>query len=263
MINKVQTAIIKKDLRSVISNKRLLPVLIIVPLVITIVLPFIFILGINLDLEGMSDLQKILDLMPHGQQEDTLSRTLIALILNNIMPVFFIITPLMAASVMAASSFVGEKEKRTLETLLYCPLSLKQIFMAKVLASFMLSMVVTYISFFAMLIVVEIEIILTTGSMLLPDISWLVTMLVVSPAVSLLAITLIVGGSAKAQTMEESQQRSIFLIMPLLFMIIGQFTGIILINAWVLLGVGVVFAILALLFMKVSIRKFSYELLLR
>lgn len=32
-----------------------------------------------------------------------------------IMPVFFIIIPIMAASFIAASTFVGEKEKRTLE----------------------------------------------------------------------------------------------------------------------------------------------------
>jgi len=164
---------------------------------------------------------------------------------------------------MAASSFVGEKEKRTLEALLYGPLSLKQIFTSKVLASFILSMVVSFASFLVMLVVVETAVILTTGSMLLPDISWLVTMLVVSPAVSLLAITLIVSGSAKAQTMEESQQRAVFLVLPLLLLIAGQFTGVILINAWFLLGVGVVFAILALFSMKSSMRKFSYEILLK
>jgi len=124
-------------------------------------------------------------------------------------------------------------------------------------------MVVSFASFFTMLAVVEVATLLTTGSMLLLDISWLVTMLVVSPAVSLLAITLIVSGSAKAQTMEESQQRAVFLILPLLLLIAGQFTGVILVNTWVLLGVGAVFAILALLFMKSSMRKFSYEILLR
>jgi len=124
-------------------------------------------------------------------------------------------------------------------------------------------MVVSFASFFTMLAVVEAATLLTTDSMLLLDISWLVTMLVVSPAVSLLAITLIVSGSAKAQTMEESQQRAVFLILPLLLLIAGQFTGVILVNTWVLLGVGAVFAILALLFMKSSMRKFSYEILLR
>ncbi|HIW21560.1 MAG TPA: ABC transporter permease subunit [Candidatus Dorea intestinavium] len=51
------------------------------------------------------------------------------------------------ASIMAAGSFVGEKEKRTLETLLYSPLSITKIFQAKVLASFLLSMFISFISF--------------------------------------------------------------------------------------------------------------------
>ena len=51
-----------------------------------------------------------------------------------------------------------EKEKRTLETLLYCPLSLRKIFQAKVLASFLLSMTVSLFSFAAMLLVMETEI---------------------------------------------------------------------------------------------------------
>ena len=263
MINAMQMAVIKKDLRSITSNKRLFPVLIIVPLVLTIILPFMFILVLHFAPEEMSDLQMMLDLLPLSQHSDTLSRTLIALILNSVMPIFFTIIPIMAASVMSASSFVGEKEKRTLETLLYSPLSLKQLFQSKVLASFILSMIVSFTSFFAMLIVVEIEILLTTGSMMLPGISWLVTMLVVSPAISLLSITLIVSGSAKAQTMEESQQRAVFLILPLLLLIIGQFTGVLLVNAWLLLGVGVIIAVFAAFLMKGSMRKFTYERLLK
>jgi len=263
MINAMQIAIIKRDLGSIVSNKRFFPVLLIVPLVLTVILPSIFILLIHFFPEGMDDFKNLLDMLPLSGQSDTISRTLIGLIINNIMPVFFMFVPIMAASVMAASSFVGEKEKRTLETLLYCPLSLKQIFQSKVWASFILSMLVSFASFLAMLVVVEIEILLTTGSMLLPDISWLVIMLVVSPAVSLLAITLIVSGSAKAQTMEESQQRAVFLILPLLLLIVGQFTGVILINAWILLGVGAVFAALAVILMKSSMRKFTYEILLR
>lgn len=263
MINSMQISIIKKDLRSITSNKRLFPVLLIVPFVFSVVLPTIFILAIHFAPEDMSNFQMMLDLLPAGQQTDSISRTIIALLLNSIMPVFFIIIPIMTASVMAASSFIGEKEKRTLETLLYCPLSLKQIFRSKVYASFILSMLVSFTSFFTMLVVVEIEILLTTGSLLLPDISWLVTMLIVSPAISLIAITLIVSGSAKAQTMEESQQRAVFLILPLLLLIVGQFTGIILINAWILLGIGAILTLLALFLMKNAIRKFNYEKFLK
>jgi len=262
MINSMQTAIIKKDLRSVFSDKQLLPVLIIVPLVLTVILPSVFILASYLAPDA-SDFQVMIDMMPVINQSDTISRTLMSIILNNLMPIFFILVPIMSASTMAASSFVGEKEKRTLETLLYCPLSVNQIFQSKVIASFILSMIVSFASFVLMLIVTEVLILLMTGSLLLPDIRWLIIMLVVSPALSLFAITMIVSGSAKAKTVEGAQQRTVFLIMPFLLLIAGQFAGIILVNAWILLGIGAVFAALSVVFLKRSRRKFTYETLLR
>ena len=70
--------------------------------------------------------------------------------------------PVMASSVMAASSFVGEKEKHTLETLLYSPLSIKQLFQSKILAGFSVGMMVSYISFAAMMLVLEIEMLFLT-----------------------------------------------------------------------------------------------------
>ena len=114
-----------------------------------------------------------------------------------------------------------------------------------------------------MMIVVQVELMLTIGRLLVPDISWLITMLLLSPAVSFLAITLIVNGSAKAQTMEESQQRAIFLILPILLLIVGQFSGLILINAWLLLGLGAIFVVLDIIFVKRAVRKLNYEILLR
>ena len=52
------------------------------------------------------------------------------------------------------------------------------------------------------------------GHFLLPGISWLIILLLVSPAISLIAVTLIVRGSAKAQSVEESQQSAVFLVIP-------------------------------------------------
>ena len=66
--------------------------------------------------------------------------------------------------------------------------------------------------------------------MLVPSVSWLVVMLLLSPAISLIAVTLIVRGSAKAQSVEESQQAAVFLIIPLILLIAGQFTGVLLMN---------------------------------
>ncbi|MEG0271147.1 MAG: ABC transporter permease subunit [Clostridia bacterium] len=262
-MNAKQLAIIKKDIRSITSNKQIFMVMLIVPLALTIVLPSILVFVTALVPEATSDFQVLLDMLPATAQAGNQAQLILGLVLNKIMPAFFLMIPIMASSVMAASSFVGEKEKHTLETLLYSPLSLKQLFQSKILAGFSVGMVVSLISFAAMMIVLEIELFFLIGSVIIPEISWAIVMLLVAPAISLVAISITVRGSAKAQTMEEAQQSAVFLIFPIIALVIGQFTGVIMVSTWLLLGLGIVLALIAALLMKGSVRKFTYEKLLR
>ncbi len=263
MIHSMQMALIKKDLKSITANKRMMSVLLIVPIVMTVVMPSVFVLSFLLAPDQDDGLAELLAMLPQTMRLGDVKTTMIQLLMNHIMPVFFLMIPVMAASVMAASSFVGEKEKRTLETLLYCPLSLRQIFNAKIWASFVLSMFVSLCSFVAMLVVVETELVMLMGKMIFPGISWLMAILLVSPAVALIAITLIVRGSAKAQSMEESQQRSVFLILPIILLAAGQFSGIMLVGPWLLLGLGILLMLIAVWMLRASFGRFSYESLLR
>lgn len=258
-----QFALIKKDMRSVTSNKQVFAVLLIVPIVLTIALPSIFVFVISFAPDAASDFQKLLDMLPVPNGEYSQQQQIFSLILNQIMPSFFLIIPIMASSVMAASSFVGEKEKHTLETLLYSPLSLGRLFQSKILAGFSVGMMISYSSFAAMLLVMELESFFLTGNLLLPAASWLAIMLLIAPAISLIAIAVTVRSSAKAQTIEEAQQRAVFLIFPILALLIGQFTGIILISAGLLWGVGIVLAALAILLVKGAAGNFTYERLLK
>ena len=262
-MNAKQLALIKKDIRSITSNKQVLRVILMVPLALTVVLPSIIVFVTVLVPESTSDFQKLLNMLSVTAGEQDQEQMILGLVLNKIMPAFFLMIPVMASSVMAASSFVGEKEKHTLETLLYSPLSLKQLFQSKILAGFSVGMMVSYISFAAMMLVLEIEMLFLTGNVMMPDISWLIIMLFIAPAISLVAITVTVRGSAKAQTIEEAQQRAVFLIFPILALIIGQFTGVILVNAGLLLGLGIILAVIDVLLMKGAARKFTYEKLLK
>ncbi len=102
-------SIIKKDIRSVTTNRHLFISLLVVPMVLTIVLPSVFIFLIHFAPED-PDIQKLVELLPQTAQSENLELTVAGLILNFILPVFFLMIPIMAASIMAASSFVGEKE---------------------------------------------------------------------------------------------------------------------------------------------------------
>ncbi|MFQ6880357.1 MAG: ABC transporter permease [Oscillospiraceae bacterium] len=256
------TAIIKKDLKSVMDNRRMFASLLIVPLVLVVFLPSLFLIMLRFA-PADPDMQKMLELLPAAMRQGDWQQAAAGLMVNFLLPSFFLMIPVMTASIMAASAFVGEKEKHTLETLLYCPLSVRQIFRAKVMASFLLSMLVSLISFAVMLLVTELESYFLLGTLLVPGINWLVILALVSPTISLIAVTLIVRGSAKAQTVEESQQSAVFLILPVILLVVGQTTGLMLVNGWVLLGLGVVCGLIAFLLLKMCMGRFTYEMLLK
>ena len=269
MINKMQIAIIKKDILSITANKRMLTVLIIIPLVMTVVLPIVFILIVLLLPVDSPDMLQLIQLLESSYPEtlnlnnDNIQYMLVNMILNNVIPIFFILVPVMASSVMASGSFVGEKEKSTLETLLYCPLSLKKIFNAKITASFLLSMAVSVFSFIVMMSVTETLFFVMTKTIIMPNINWIIILLFVSPAAAIISINLIVRNSAKAQSSEEAQQSSLFLVLPVMLLVVGQFTGLMMISVKLFLLIAAVLAVIAVLTFRGSFRKFNYEVLLR
>ena len=256
-MNRAISAIVKKDMREITANKQLLLMIVMVPLVLTLVVPTIFLLSAHFVPEQVDELQPLMRLLPEDVQSMGTEAIMVRLLMDNILPVFFLIIP-----IMAGSSFVGEKEQNTLETLLYSPLTVRQLFHAKVLASFLFSMLISWISFLLMVLVLGAESFALTGVMLIPGISWLLVLVLLSPAVALIAITMIVRGSAKAQNVMEAQQKAAFLILPVVFLIAGQFIGAMLINAWILAGLAVVLGLAAWILLKISLRKFSGEMLL-
>ena len=101
------------------------------------------------------------------------------------------------------------------------------------------------------------------GSPLLPGGGWVIVLFLLSPAVSLIAVTLIVRNSARAQSVEESQQSAVFLIIPVILLVVGQFAGVMILNVWILLGLSIVCALLAWILLQRAVKRFTYEMLLK
>ncbi|MGG5315028.1 ABC transporter permease [Enterococcus sp. AZ072] len=263
MINSKQQAIIKKDIQGIVANKRYFYMILLIPLLFSVVLPSVFVLIALLTPVSSNDFQQLLKTLPEQYQQGDLGIQIVQTIFNSVLPMFFLMIPIMTATVMAASSFVGEKEKNTLETLLYSPLSVKQIFQAKVYSSFVVSFGITLSSFVIMLLVVQAEVFFLRSTLLSLSVSWAYILLLLVPAITLVSITVIVKGSAKSQTMEEAQQRSGFLVMPLVLFMVGQFTGLFLISPWAMLIAGVVLMGVAVVLLQNSMQSFTYEMLLK
>ncbi len=117
-----------RDIRTALKNRSVSIPMIVVPVVILVIMPVVLLRSlIGAGGEDMlSDLQPLLEGLPPSAvylAELPLTEAGIILITHYILAPLFLVIPLMVASVLGAESFAGEKERGTLEALLYTPLS--------------------------------------------------------------------------------------------------------------------------------------------
>ncbi len=94
---------------------------------------------------------------------------------------------------------MGEKEHKTLESLLYTPISMEQLLRAKILGVFVPSYMVTLISFIVFGIIFNIGGFFYFGRLIFPDVKWLIIILWISPAINLLSLIFTVMVSSKSE----------------------------------------------------------------
>lgn len=181
---------------------------------------------------------------------------------DTMFPTLFLLIPVMAASVLAGSTFVGERERHTLESILYAPITARELFVAKVVGAVVPGCAVTLASVLAFGVVVDAGSWALAGVLLFPTVKWALVVLWLAPAVALLALTLMVLVSARAQTFQEAQQFSVLVVLPIILLVIGQATGVMILGTTTLAVAGaVVFALDAFL-VRLAAGRFTAERLL-
>jgi len=221
-----------------------------VPIVFIIFLPAITILSASYLPEGevseATSLQKFIKNFPGEKFPSDLDerQKYIYAMLVHLMAPFFLVIPVMVASVVAANSFAGEKERRTLEGLLYTPITDKELITAKILVAFGTAMSVSWLCFFIYTGLVDIYSMQTMGRMIFPTTTWLLLMFWLVPTLGFFALSLIVWVSEKASSVWEAQQVSSLLVLPLIGLMVAQTTGLMFMDEWVVLWVGLIAALM-------------------
>ena len=261
MLNKMQTALIRKELHGVVRAGNFFTNYLLIPILFAVVFPIGAVLIVHFaDISEFAEVAIIfgIDLTTAGMELD-----LVRMMIDYFMPTFFLMIPPLIVTAIAAASFTGEKERRTLETLLYSPMSLRQIFTAKVLASLLVGMIVVAISFIIMVTSVGVLVWVLMGELFLPGLIWIVIIGLVAPAFAFLAIILQVRVSAKAKSSEEAFQRGGVIVLPLVLLLVSQLTGFMLLSPLVFIIIGLVLVGLGWGLMRLAFRKFTYEELLK
>lgn len=256
-------AIVYKDFGEIWNSKTTRTVLILLPLFTVLLLPaFFLILLINVPIGQMNGVEQMLKLIPVQAASFDERQSMFYILTNMICPMFFLMIPLISSSVSSACSFVGERERGTLETLFLTPFSARKIFKAKVLGCVLLSIVVSAISFVLFSIVMAVGDILLAMPFYL-NWNWLVLFLFLSPAIIVFGVGFMIFVSAKSKSHLESVQTSGYLVLPIVLLYTGQFTGLFQVDAPLLLLLSVILFVADLLLLLFSSRSFTPEKLLR
>lgn len=253
-------ALVRKDIRAITASIQLWLPMLIVPLIIGVTMPAILIwLASRVELRSIGNIGFLLDsldiLSSSGQIPELASmatdnhRIVYYLALYMFAPLFLII-PVMASSILTANSFAGEKERKTLEGLLFTPISMDTLFKGKVLAALIPSILLSWITFLIYGIIANILMYPMFGAMMFPNWNWIILVLWVVPSCSLMVILLNVLISAKVRGFQEAYQLGGLIVIPLLALIAGQASGMLLISPVLLLLIGAALLLISLVLLR-------------
>jgi ABC-type Na+ efflux pump permease subunit len=263
LISSAEHAVVKKDFGEIWNTKMARNTVITVPVILVVFLPVMYLVMIYyIPMSQMNGVDKMLQLLPQEAKNFTAKQSMFYLLTNLLCPMFFLMIPLMVSSVSAACSFVGEKERNTIETLLLTPMSVKQIFKAKVVGCIILSSISTAVSFVVFSIVISIGDIMLKMPFFL-NWNWLVLVLLLAPAITIFGVIFMVIVSGKSKSYMESFQTSGFIVLPVVLLFVGQFTGLFQLSAMLLLFVSVGVFILDFILLLIGSHSFTPEKLLK
>ncbi len=147
----------------------------------------------------------------------------------------FMLLPVIIPVTIASYSVVGEKTTRTLEPLLATPVRTVELLAGKALAAVIPAVLATWIGFVAFALGTRV----LTGSPAvmarLFDPLWLSAVLVVGPLLAVASVNIAMMVSSRVNDPRVAEQLSVLVILPLVGLFIGQATGLILINARLIL----------------------------
>lgn len=242
-----------KDLFAIRRNPQVWGPMLIVPVLLGVIVPTLTIAGLarsGLD----SEATRLLERLPTvSTYEDPLKR-FIDIIANLLLAPLYLIIPLVGASATAADSFAGEKERGTLESLLFTPVDLGSLFLGKLTAAMLAALVPTYAAFGLAVVTVNAAAWTLFGSPFFPRLPWLPVLGLIVPALALAAVLVMVIISARVSTFQAAYQLSGLVVLPVVMLVAGQASGVLVLGTLQATLVGVALVLVDVLLLRRATR---------
>lgn len=232
-------SVLAKDITATKRSKAVIAPMIVVPLALLVGLPIA--VGMFARSTVTPDLAGLFDHLPSAMGEELRAlsprQQLVGLVLGYLIAPLFLIVPMMVSSALAADTFAGEKERRTLESLLFLPVEERDLYVAKVLFAFLPTVAISWICFGMFCVAANIVAWPLMHHVFVPTWRWFGLIVFMAPAVSALGLGVMVRVSARANTTQEANQLGGAVIMPLILLAVGQTSGLLVLPAiWIFIA---------------------------
>ena len=259
-------AIASKDLKEVRQNKIAWGPAIVIPLIFAIAMPILFsvlpqVIPVEDIQRELGDVEMMLRNMPPAMRAVfdglELEQMFVMYMTAFLLAPLFLIMPLMFSSVVGADSFVGERERKTMEALLYSPATDMELFLGKVLAAVIPAIALSWLTYLVYIIVVNVASFNLFGRIWFPLPTWWPLMFWLTPAFALLGVSATVMISARVKTFMEAYQLTGSLVVIVLALVMGQISGVLFLGVGTVMIVGTVIWIVDGILIYLSVRNFK------
>jgi ABC-type Na+ efflux pump permease subunit len=261
-------ALVRRDLSIVRRSGPLVAPIYILPIVMSVLVPGLIGILPRLvgDLSADTEVARLIARLPAGMRQDLSGlnddQAMVTLLTVQLLAPLFLLLPFMVSNVIAADSFAGERERKTLESLLYTPLTDRELFLAKTITAWIPSLVVTALSFIANTIVVNAAAWPTMQRIFFPNLMWIVLVVWVAPAVAALGLGAMVLVSMRVRGVQESIQLSGLFVLPIIVLVIAQVRGVMMLGTRNLMIAGLVLWVVSGVVLWYGARSFRRESLI-
>ena len=261
-------ALMKADLYRLLKTRDYWIPLLILGGMFFVVLPAILLGSMSLVGQGgvASQIGEIVGTLPDAIQQniegdDPSTRASYAFAVYLLAPIA-IVVPLTISSAVGANSIVGERERGTGEFLAHSPLTVREIYLGKLLASLLPGYVAGIVGFGLYSIVVNVIVGSQIGGWFFPTAGWMLLVLWVVPPFIAIALALILRLSARVRSAASAHQASSLVTLPVILMSYGVASGLLYSPVLSAFGAGLVAWILALALLASGAKSIKRERLL-
>ncbi len=262
--------ILKKDWKVSVRKKEILIPMILLPVVFTIFIPIVMLLGVIAapeefltafgSIEIVSLLETLLVIPPHYNDYLIGAMMMIKIL---ILPMFLFI-PGILPTIISSDSFAGEKERKTMESLALLPITKTELILGKVLTSFIPSTIITFLCFVGTGIVINLMLFpyIEGNILFFTDLSVILITCVLSPLLCLLNVQLSVIISSRSKDLKSAQSIGGVLVTPMIAIIFIQMFNPAFLSIPMILTISAILAIFCLILINIANRLLDLEKLI-